>query len=153
VDQEATTTVLSRAIYRLCMVDVDAAQVIYFASPYRWHEGVLSNWLADIGHPISRMLADEHQAMPAIASSARYLRPLRLDDVVTLELVIDRIGTTSLAIGTDVRAADGELAAQVRTTNVWTVFHEDGTLSPTAVPDWFRQLAAQAGRCDANRGH
>ena len=38
------------------MADVDAAGIIYYASPLRWAEVLLGDWLEQSGHSIAAML-------------------------------------------------------------------------------------------------
>src|SRR3546814_5004544 len=110
--------ILKRTFHRIPMAEVDAAQVIYYASPYLWRESIFTSWLAEVGHPL-RDLLERGLGTPCVASSAKYLRPLRLDHVVTLELRSGKVGDRSFDLGLDVIDAAGQLVGQVETTNVW----------------------------------
>jgi YbgC/YbaW family acyl-CoA thioester hydrolase len=136
-----TAPVLARTRQRVAMADVDAARVIYYAAPYRWHEALFTGWLAEVGHPLGLML-ESGVSCPCVRSGATYHRPLHLDDLVDLELVAERVGRTSMVLRTDVRTSDGELAVQVTNTLVWTELGTNGSLSAVAVPTWMRDVFA-----------
>jgi YbgC/YbaW family acyl-CoA thioester hydrolase len=133
--------VLARARQRIAMADVDAARVIYYAAPYRWHEALFTGWLAQVGHPLGAML-ESGVSCPCVRSGATYHRPLQLDDLVDLELVADRVGRTSMVLRTDVRTTGGELAVQVTNTLVWTERRPDGSEGAVTVPTWMRDVFA-----------
>lgn len=82
--------------WRVTMADVDGAGIIYYASPLRWAEVLLSEWLDRLGHPISAMLA-AGEATPVVGVKVRYRSLLSLDDRCRLQLATHRIGTTSFA--------------------------------------------------------
>jgi YbgC/YbaW family acyl-CoA thioester hydrolase len=136
-----TAPVLARARQRVAMADVDAARVIYYATPYRWHEALFTGWLAEVGHPLGLML-EGGLSCPCVRSGATYHRPLQLDDLVDLQLVAERVSRTSMVLRTDVRTSDGELAVQVTNTLVWTELGTDGSVAAVAVPTWMRAVFA-----------
>lgn len=127
--------VLWRDRHRLTMGDVDAAGIVFYANPYRWRDVVYTGWLLSIGHPLSQLL-DSGFATPCVASSARYLAPIGLDDVVDLSLVAERVGTSSFDLRMDAAMAGQDPAVEVRTTNVWAARKPGGGLSAQPLPDW-----------------
>jgi acyl-CoA thioesterase FadM len=129
--------VLAESTYRVPMADVDAASIIYYATPYRWREQLYTAWLAAIGHPLVELLASG-DGCPCVASSAEYVRPVRLDDVLSFQLVPDQVGRTSFSDRFEARAADGEISVIVRATQVWIEAGADGTFTPAPLPDWLR---------------
>lgn len=129
---------LREETHRICMSEVDAAQVIYYAAPYHWREAIFTSWLASVDHSL-RSILDAGLGMPCVASSATYRRPLRLDDVVALELRAGPVGTSSFGLVMDVQDPAGELGAQVETTNVW-LEPDGGELRPAALPAWLRDV-------------
>jgi acyl-CoA thioesterase FadM len=135
--------VLAHRRYRVAMRDVDSAGIIYFPSPLAWHEGMYTSWMAVIGHPLSALLR-RGQATATVASEARYLRPLALDDVVELELSAARLGTTSFTLRTVACDSTDRPAVDVLTTHVWTVLRDpagrpdETALRAENLPDWLR---------------
>ena len=49
-------TKLHEVRLRVVMADVDAASILYFATPYRWQELLFTGWMHSIGHPVSGLL-------------------------------------------------------------------------------------------------
>jgi acyl-CoA thioesterase FadM len=118
---------------RVVMADVDAASILYFATPYRWQELLFTGWMHAIGHPVSGLLGSGN-GCPAVKSSATYLRPLRLDDLVRCQLSCEEIGRTSFEVSMRGYAeASGELAVQTWTRHVWV-----SRDAATPLPDWLR---------------
>jgi 4-hydroxybenzoyl-CoA thioesterase len=140
---DGDAVVLARELYRVRMADVDAASVLYYASPYRWLEGLFTGWMAETGHPVSGLLA-AGVGLPCVASSARYHKPLRLDDRVTLELLVDRVGKTSVGLHMEGRIATGELVVEATMIMVSSEVDESGDITKTPIPAWFRALLAPA---------
>jgi acyl-CoA thioesterase FadM len=125
---------------RVVMADVDAASILYFATPYRWQELLFTGWMHAIGHPVSGLLGSGG-GCPAIRSSCSYLLPLRLDDFVRCELTCEEIGRTSFEIGMrGFKEAGGALAVETRTRHVWV---ENGASAP--LPDWLRSALTDGG--------
>jgi YbgC/YbaW family acyl-CoA thioester hydrolase len=124
---------------RIAMADVDSAQILYFASPYRWLEAQFTEFLADNGHPLSGLLA-QGLGMPIVKSGCEYLSPLSLDDVVEQQLIAEHIGRTSFSIRCDIGRLP-DVAVRVTGTYVWSEREGDqrtGRYRPAPVPDWLR---------------
>lgn len=135
-------TILITDILHVAMADVDAARIIYYTAPYRWHESLFTRWLAGVGRPLSAMI-EEGLACPVVRSEAEYRRPLGLDDVVEIDLVVERLGRSSMVLRMDGRRREGELAVVVRNTNVWARRDGDGPLRTVPVPDWMQAAAIE----------
>ena len=132
-------TPLHEVRLRVAMADVDAASILYFATPYRWQELLFTGWMHAIGHPVSGLLAGGY-GCPAVRSSCSYLRPLRLDDFVRCELACEQIGTSSFEIAMRGYAeASGEIAVLTGTRHVWV---QDGAAAE--LPDWLRAALSGA---------
>lgn len=134
--RQQASAVLHRLTYRVPMADVDAAQVLYYATPFRWKELAFTDWLARTGHPLVGLLA-AGQGFPCVSAAAQYYRPVRLDDVVEFVLLLEKTGRTSLELRLDVIGPDGEVVVRVTTTNVWL----NGS-RPAPLPAWLRSFEA-----------
>lgn len=140
------------------MADVDAAGIIYFATPLRWAERLYTHWIHALGHPQSQMFA-EGIATPAVNVNVDYRSHLSLDDEVRLELTAARIGTTSFTLrleafaehysGPAPQPGDATAAVEVRTTHVFSRYthpsYGDGIRTvKQPLPRWLRS-ALEAG--------
>jgi acyl-CoA thioesterase FadM len=119
------------------MADVDAADTLYVATPFRWSEELFTGWLVEQGHPLSELLA-VRRGCPTVATEASFHRPLRLDQTVECQFGFDEVGRSSFAGRMDVFTAAGELAVQVRERHVWTAMGADGEWRSERLPGWLR---------------
>lgn len=129
---------------RVTMADVDAAGIIYYASPLRWAEALLGDWLEQSGHTISAMLG-AGEAIPVVHAEVRYQAPLGLDDHCRLGLSAERIGRTSFTVRCDVRGPRADRAAvQVLATHAYARFSKPrpgaaAEIAPRPLPPWLRE--------------
>ncbi|HEX3591116.1 MAG TPA: thioesterase family protein [Pseudonocardiaceae bacterium] len=134
------------------MADVDAAGIIYFATPLRWAERMSTGWLNEIGHSLTSMFA-AGVTIPAVAVQVEYRSQLTLDDQVRLELSAEAVGTTSFTLRCEGFVGDAATAAVCsRTTHVYTRFTNPALGGEGAakepVPDWLRTaLTADLPAC------
>lgn len=124
------------------MADVDAAGIIYFATPLRWAERMSTGWLHATGHSLASLFASG-VTIPAVAVHVDYRSHLKLDDPVRLELSADAVGTTSFTFRCDAFPGDsGTAAVRSRVTHVYTRFTNPAIGGAGAtkepVPDWLR---------------
>ena len=70
------------------MSEVDVAQ-IHFTAVYRWMDRGLSEWLAEVGHPFTRIL-EEGPGVPIVDSRCRFLGRIMLDDLIDAPTEIGR---------------------------------------------------------------
>src|SRR5207249_9640164 len=75
---------------RVAWVDTDAGGRIHFTAPFRWAETAETALLRSLG------LLDRWADYPRRAVEAEYLSVLRFDDEFELDLVADRVGTSSI---------------------------------------------------------
>ena len=121
---------------RVTMADVDAAGILYFASPYRWLEEHVTGWLIDRNHPLSDLLKEGH-AFPCVSSSASYSAPVRVDDILEVTLHPLHVGRTSFALGAQCRRDDGTHVVSVAAWHVWVELGESPRSMP--LPTWLRK--------------
>jgi YbgC/YbaW family acyl-CoA thioester hydrolase len=126
------------------MADVDAAGIIYYASPLRWAEVLLGDWLERSGHSIAAMLGG-NEAIPVVGVEVRYRAPLSLDDHLRLRLSAQRIGTTSFTTRCDVWGPHaGDPAVEVTVTHAFGGYvpprpGQGAVVTKQALPSWLRK--------------
>jgi YbgC/YbaW family acyl-CoA thioester hydrolase len=121
----------SREIH-VALGDVDAAQVIYFPSVFRWHEYNFSEWLATQFMPLSKIFASGF-GLPVVSCSATYSAAIHQDDRMTLQSSITDVGTSSFTFSTRI-SNEGTEAATVETRHVWVEIASNGTFSSVEIP-------------------
>jgi YbgC/YbaW family acyl-CoA thioester hydrolase len=125
--------------FRIAMAEVDMAQ-IHFTAIYRWMDRGLSEWLAAVGHPFTALL--EHgPGIPIVASRARFLLRVLLDDELELTTTLGGIRRTSFR-SRHRFSRDGELAVDGELVHVCV---DRTTRVPVPVPEWLRELAVPRG--------
>lgn len=120
---------------RIVMSEVDVSQ-IHFTMAYVWMDRNMCEWLADVGWPFTRLLA-EGAGIPIVNSQCRFDVRMVLDDLITIETRVAAVGNTSFRsrhrfLRGDVLCAEGELTH---------VCIERGDRSPIPVPQWIREVA------------
>ena len=112
-------------------VDTDAGGRIHFTAVFRWAEAAETALLRSLG------LLEEWADYPRRAVEAEYLAVLRFEDEFDLELIAERVGTSSVTYTWVISRGD-ELCIRGR----HTVVHVDATGRPAPLrPDVRRALA------------
>jgi YbgC/YbaW family acyl-CoA thioester hydrolase len=104
---------------RVAWVDTDAGGRIHFTAVFRWAEQAETALLRSLG------LLDDWADYPRRAVEAEYLAVLRFEDEFEVDLAADRVGTSSITYGWEVRR-DGEICIRGR----HTVVHVDADGRP-----------------------
>lgn len=130
--------------HHVSLGDVDSAQVIYFATVFRWHEQSFSEWLAKEYVPLSRVLASGH-GLPVVSCSATYTASIRQDDKLTLDSWVYDIGRSSFTFGTTILSGE-TVAGTVETRHVWVEAGADGAYKSADLPCVLGRSAGEVPR-------
>lgn len=95
---------------RMEFSDTDMAGIVHFASFFRFMEGAEHEFLRSRG--LSVVLNWEGMALgfPRVSASCDFIKPIRFEDMVDIEVRLDRVGSKSLTYGFIFRLADQEVA-------------------------------------------
>jgi YbgC/YbaW family acyl-CoA thioester hydrolase len=129
------TAYLHVATRRIVMSEVDVAQ-IHFTTFYRWMDRGLSEWLAEVGYPFTRLL-NEGPGIPIVESRCSFRSRVHLDDLITLETGVAGVGRTSFR-STHRFLRGEELVGEGELVHVCV---NRATRETVPVPDWLRTLA------------
>jgi acyl-CoA thioester hydrolase len=124
---------------RVRYADTDADGVVYYANYLTYFEVVRVELLRALGHPITRIL-DAGIILPVVEARLRYLRPARVDDLLTVTATVASIGPASFAFDYEITREDGLLLV-----TGWTrlaVCEREGGRA-CAMPVWLRDLFAR----------
>ena len=124
-----------RFAIRVYWEDTDAAGIVFYANYLKFFERARSEWLRSLGFEQEALRRDAGIAFVVSETSVRYLRPARLDDVLSVSVEVRHLGQASLEIGQQARRAD-ELLAEA-TIRIGCV--ELGTFRPCRIPNAIRQ--------------
>lgn len=96
--------------FRLSYGDCDTVGIAYFAIYYPWMERTYSSWLYDNGIRAGELTEEFGIIVVGVHSQATYVRPARVFDELTCEVVLEKLGNSSYTLGFEFRR-DGELVA------------------------------------------
>ncbi len=97
---------------RVAWIDTDAGGRIHFTAAFRWAEAAETGLMRSLG------LLDDWADYPRRAVEAEYLAVLRFEDEFEVELAAEKIGTSSITYGWEIRRPDGEVCIRGRHTAV-----------------------------------
>lgn len=76
---------------RIYYEDTDAGGVVYYANYLKFLERCRTEWLRDIGHDQADLLRDPGIAFVVRSVSLDYLKPARLDEMLSVSLEVEKI--------------------------------------------------------------
>lgn len=111
---DATTGARTVITRRIAWVDTDAAQVWHWLTAFRLAEQAEAELHRELG-----ITGRTFGWTPRVRVEADFTAALRFDDEVTCELVVERVGSSSITYGFAVaRVGDGVIAATGRIVSV-----------------------------------
>ena len=129
--------------------DIDHAGIVYYPRfIHFFHVAMEDFFSAVLNLDYWRFLEEENLGLPTVHIEVDFKRPLRYRDDIEVEVLIDRVGETSITWHYRVfRAGETEIAAEAR---LVTVNARMDSLEKTPVPDWLRtQLDSYRSACGA----
>ncbi len=104
---------------RIKLRDTDAAGVIYFPRLFELVSDAYEAFLAEGGFDIFNAYAGKTDfLLPVVHAEADYQAPLRAGDRIGIEVVVERIGTSSYSFVFTVRNESGGICAVARKSHV-----------------------------------
>ncbi len=80
------------------LYQVDGANILFYAQIFLMAHQALASFLRKNGYSIKDRLEKRDFVFPVVHAEADYKKPLMLDDVVTIDLVISQINTSSFEV-------------------------------------------------------
>src|SRR5579883_671751 len=85
-----------RVSRRVDFADTDMAGIIHFSNYFRYMEFAEVAFLRSRGLSVSMDWGVEHVSFPRVSASCDFLHPVRFDDVVDIEVRVERVGRKSV---------------------------------------------------------
>ena len=117
---------------RVYYEDTDAGGVVYYANYLKFFERCRTEWMRQIGHDQSQLAADAGIAFVACKASCEYLKPARLDDLLTVGLEVEKLTRVRVIFRQHVRRGDEELVTGV----VEIACVDTVKMTPAAIPEF-----------------
>ena len=81
---------------RIYYEDTDAGGVVYYANYLKYLERCRTEWLREIGHDQADLLRDPGIAFVVRSVNLEYLKPARLDELLTVSLEVERVSRSQI---------------------------------------------------------
>lgn len=116
---------------RVYYEDTDAGGIVFYANYLKFFERARTEWLRAAGIGQQELLEAEGAAFVVKSASLDYHAPARLDDVLTIRTVVEKLGRASVQFAQQAWRGDVLLtSASVKVGCVDTV-----TMRPRSLPD------------------
>ena len=93
---------------RIYYEDTDAGGVVYYANYLKFLERCRTEWLREIGHKQADLLRDPGIAFVVRSVALEYLKPARLDDLLSVSLDVEKITRSQIFFRQHIRRANPE---------------------------------------------
>ena len=93
---------------RIYYEDTDAGGVVYYANYLKFLERCRTEWLREIGHEQADLLRDPGIAFVVRSVALDYLKPARLDDLLTVSLEVEKITRSQIFFRQHIRRINPE---------------------------------------------
>jgi acyl-CoA thioester hydrolase len=135
------TAVLHRREVRLTYADCDPAGILYYATWFPWMERVQSEWFFLNGLRQDKLMENHGFSTVTRHAECEYLNQVGLFDTIELNLVLRRIGSTSLTLGCDMWWHEGASLAARGSITIVTLSPDN---APIRVPTMIRDAVTRA---------
>jgi len=95
---------------RIYFEDTDAGGVVYYANYLKYLERCRTEWLREIGHEQADLLNDPGIAFVVRSVNLEYLKPARLDDLLSVGLEVEKITRSQVFFRQHIRRANPAIA-------------------------------------------
>jgi acyl-CoA thioester hydrolase len=120
-----------RTTRRVEFADTDAAGIVHFSRFFTYMETAEHELLRSVGLSVMQAADDHHISWPRVSVSCEFRQPARFEDLLTIEVSLERIGDKSVTYAFRI-LRDDQLLATGKTTAVCCRF--DPGQAPQSMP-------------------
>ncbi|WP_284735764.1 tol-pal system-associated acyl-CoA thioesterase [Dongia deserti] len=132
-----------RQTIRVYFEDTDAAGIVYYANYLKFAERARTDMLRDLGISHAEMMKRDGHVLVVRRCEIDYLKPAKLDDLLTVETVAMKLGGASVELRQRV-LRDGDVLAELKVLVV--CIGNDGR--PARIPDYVRGAIPRANQSE-----
>lgn len=132
-------TIPFRCRRRVDFCDTDMVGIVHFANYFRYMEHAEVEFLRSLGLSVKLMWQDEPLGFPRVSVGCDFVRPLRFDDLVDIDVTIERIGSKSISYRFAF-SLDGQPIATGRSTAVCCRMGSEQKMESIEIPADIRTL-------------
>jgi acyl-CoA thioester hydrolase len=129
---------LFRTSRRVEFRDTDAAGIMHFSAFFLFMEEAEHEFLRQRGLSVLMQDADGPVSWPRVAVSCDYRSPAKFEDVLDIEVRVERLGTKSITYNFSF-STDGRPVAEGQMTAVCCRLFPDGPPQSIPIPAWVAQ--------------
>ena len=132
-----TQTIHPPFLFRVCYSDTDSAGFVYHARYLEIFERSRSEWLQQRGLSPTKLVNEFGILLPVREITMHFHRPGRLDDLLSIDQVIERRSRIQIAVKqTAQRIVTGSEPELIASALIHIVCVDTTTLKPKGLPDW-----------------
>jgi acyl-CoA thioester hydrolase len=124
---------------RVDFCDTDLVGIVHFANFFRYMESAEVEFLRSLGLSVTLFHKNESIGFPRVSVACDYVRPLHFDDVVDIDVTIERIGSKSITYNFAF-TLEGNPVAKGRSTAVCCRMSEGRSMESIEIPAEIRTL-------------
>ena len=126
---------------RVDFCDTDLAGIVHFSNYLRYMEAAEVAFLRERGLNVSLDFEGQHLGFPRVSVHCDYETPARFDDVLDIDVTLERLGTKSVTYAF-IFSRGGQIVARGKMTSVCCRASKDGRLEPIEIPEAIRTKLA-----------
>jgi len=123
---------------RVEFADTDTAQIVHFANFFRYMESAELDFLHARGLSFAWQRDGVKWGLPRVSASCDFVRPAVFEDVLTIAVTVEKIGTKSVSYRFDFSNQRGEPVAVGRITTVLCRHPAPGRMESVVIPPELR---------------
>jgi YbgC/YbaW family acyl-CoA thioester hydrolase len=123
---------------RVEFADTDTAKIVHFANFFRYMESAELDFLHSRGLSFAWREGGVKWGLPRVSASCDFQRPAVFEDVLTIAVTVEKVGSKSVSYRFDFSNQRGEAVAVGRITTVLCRHLEPGKLESVEIPSELR---------------
>jgi acyl-CoA thioester hydrolase len=121
---------------RVYWEDTDAGGVVFYANYLRFFERARTEWLRSLGHSQEQLRTESGAVFVVTDTTVRYLRPARLDDVISVTVDVTHAGRAQMTVAQQAwRVTAGEAQTLLAEGTIRIGCVDAGTFRPRRIPN------------------
>ena len=122
---------------RVEFCDTDMAGIVHFSNFFRYMEAAETEFLRSLGLSVTWMENGIRYGFPRVSVNCDYASPARFEDVMTVAVVVEKVGSKSVSYRYEFHCGDRAVATG-RMTAVYCKEAGHGRLESAVIPDSLR---------------
>jgi acyl-CoA thioester hydrolase len=140
--------ILFRFPLRIYWEDTDAGGIVFYANYLKFFERARTEWLRSLGHEQERLRAETGTVFVVTDTRVRYLKPARLDDLLSVTVALEHAGRAMMTIAQQAWRSTPERGDELLAEGTIRIGCVNaGTFRPQRIPN---AIAASLNVDDAN---